>query len=95
MPDDPNNKPEKDCPFICPLCGSDGYVAIHVKRPGGNWYRTPFYRCFGCSVVFTQPRAFTQQRKLTRVIREAMGGALMARPQAATYSPFRRAIAAC
>jgi hypothetical protein len=23
VPDDPNNKPEKDFPFTCPLCGSD------------------------------------------------------------------------
>jgi len=60
--------------LVCPLCGSDGYVAIHVRRPGGNWYRTPFYRCFGCSVMFEHPRAFAQQRKIVRDP-EVLGGA--------------------
>jgi hypothetical protein len=34
VPDDPNSKLENDFPFKCPLWGTDGYVAIHVKRPG-------------------------------------------------------------
>jgi hypothetical protein len=74
VPDDPNKKPEKDYPFICPLCGSDGYVAIHVQRPSGSWYRTPFYCCFGCSVMFRYPDVFSQQRKLVSDP-NAMGGA--------------------
>jgi hypothetical protein len=61
VPSDPS-KPEDDLPFTWPLCGTNQYVAIHVKRPGGNWYRAPFYRCFGCSVMFEQPRKFAQQR---------------------------------
>jgi hypothetical protein len=39
-------------PFLCPLCGSDAYVEVNVKRPSGEWYRTAFYKCFGCSVLF-------------------------------------------
>jgi hypothetical protein len=44
--------------FLCPVCGSDAYVAVHVRRPSGNWYRTPFHRCFGCSVLFEDPAIF-------------------------------------
>ena len=62
-------------PFLCPLCGSDSYVAIHVRRPSGNWYRNPFYRCFGCAVMFENPVAFTRSKKLVRDP-EAMGRAL-------------------
>jgi hypothetical protein len=53
-------------PFTCPLCGSDGYVAIHVQRPSSNWYRTPFYSCFGCRVMFDDPQLFSRQRKVIR-----------------------------
>lgn len=48
-------------PFKCPICASSAYVAVQVQRPSGNWYRTvstPFYRCFGCSVMFTDPDFF-------------------------------------
>jgi len=47
----------QDLPFKGPLCGSSKYVQVFVKRPSGNWYRTEFYRCFGCSVMFTDPVA--------------------------------------
>jgi hypothetical protein len=52
----------------------EGYVAIHVQRPSGSWYRTPFYRCFGCSVMFRHPDLFSQQWKITSDP-NAMGGA--------------------
>lgn len=52
--------------FKCPLCGTDGYVRIRVQRPNGHWYVTNFYQCFGCSVMFTDPVAFTRQRQLIR-----------------------------
>jgi hypothetical protein len=61
-------------PFLCPLCGSDSYVVIHVRRPSGNWYRTDFCACFGCSVMFQNPLAFSRQRKVVRDP-EAMGSA--------------------
>ena len=55
-------RPEEQLPFACPVCGSSKYTAVHVKRPSGNWYRTEFYRCFGCSVMFTDPVALTQHK---------------------------------
>ena len=60
-------------PFCCPLCGSDSYVDVHVRRPNGDWYRTSFFKCFGCAVMFHDPLAFTQQN---RHVRDpgAMGG---------------------
>ncbi len=45
-------------PFSCPICSSEKFVAVHVQRPSGAWYWTPFYRCFGCSVMFTDPSEF-------------------------------------
>jgi hypothetical protein len=50
--------PGAAAPFRCPVCGSGTYVAVHVRRPSGNWYRTPFYRCFGCTVMFEDPVMF-------------------------------------
>jgi len=52
--------------FKCPLCGSDGYTRVTVKKPNGHWYVTEFYHCFGCSVMFTDPVKFTQQKQLIR-----------------------------
>lgn len=49
-------------PFKCPVCGAAAFMAVHVRRPSGNWYRTPFYRCFGCSVMFEDPDAFAGNR---------------------------------
>jgi len=46
--------------FKCPLCGSKKYVAVRVQRPGGQWYVTPFYECFHCSVMFRDPHLFSQ-----------------------------------
>lgn len=50
--------------FKCPLCGTDGYTRVIVKKPNGHWYTTEFYHCFGCSVMFTDPVKFTQQRQI-------------------------------
>jgi hypothetical protein len=44
--------------FRCPICACDTYVAVQVRRPSGNWYRTPFYRCFRCTVMFEDPAMF-------------------------------------
>lgn len=46
--------------FKCPLCGSTKYVEVRVQRPGGNWYTTPFYKCFRCTAMFTDPLLFTR-----------------------------------
>lgn len=46
--------------FKCPLCGSRKYVPVIVQRPSGTWYTTSFYRCFSCSVMFTDPVVFAK-----------------------------------
>ena len=30
-----------------------------MQRPGGNWYVTPFFECFGCTVMFRDPVSFS------------------------------------
>jgi hypothetical protein len=42
------------------VCGSNKYVEVRVQRPGGNWYTTPFYQCFHCTVMFKDPISFTK-----------------------------------
>jgi len=41
------------------VCGALKYVRVRVKRADGSWYTTEFYRCFGCSVMFTDPELFS------------------------------------
>lgn len=48
--------------FRCRLCGANRYVQIKVKRSNGHWYSTPFFRCFGCSAMFTDPLDFAGLR---------------------------------
>ena len=48
--------------FECPLCGSNGYVRVRVKKPDGSWYTTEFYKCAGCTAMFTDPADFTNQK---------------------------------
>lgn len=50
--------------FLCPLCGTDAYTRVTVQKPNGQYYVTEFYHCFGCSVMFTNPVSFTQQRQV-------------------------------
>jgi hypothetical protein len=45
--------------FNCPLCGSNVCLEVHVRRPNGEDYRTSFYRCAGCSVMFLDPERFS------------------------------------
>jgi DNA-directed RNA polymerase subunit RPC12/RpoP len=47
--------------FKCPLCGSNGYVRVRVKKPDGSWYTTEFYKCASCTAMFTDPVEFTKQ----------------------------------
>ena len=48
--------------FKCPICGCKDYVPVKVQRPSGTWYTTPFYECFGCSVMFRDPVSFCGSR---------------------------------
>ena len=57
---------ERFTKFICPLCGTNAYVPVTVKKPNGAWYQTEFFKCFGCSVMFTNPADFTKQKQHIR-----------------------------
>ena len=45
--------------FICPICAFDAYCRIIVTRADHSRYVTPFWRCGGCQVVFTNPLTFS------------------------------------
>lgn len=47
-------------PFRCPICRSQIYMAVTVRRPSGKTYRTEFFECGGCSVMFRDPQKFTR-----------------------------------
>ncbi len=61
----PNNErtfnPAERPDFRCRACGCDRYVPVEARRDG-NWVRTPFYRCCGCSVMFHDPLDFSGLR---------------------------------
>lgn len=46
--------------FSCPLCHSFHYLPVYVKRPNGSEYRTEFYQCAACTVMFRDPVRFTR-----------------------------------
>ena len=49
--------------FECPVCGHRRYYRIIIPRERQPAYRTAFYGCFGCSMMFTDPYKFTQGAK--------------------------------
>ena len=52
--------------FECPVCKHRRFYRILVQRDRQAPYRTAFYGCFGCSVMFTDPYRFTQSVKTQR-----------------------------
>ena len=46
--------------FKCPLCDGRKYVEVRVQKPNGHWYRTEFFQCFTCSVMFRDPVLFSK-----------------------------------
>ncbi len=50
--------------FHCPVCGSEGYVHVSVKRPDDTWKTTSLFQCCGCSSVFLDPVKFTARTRL-------------------------------
>ncbi len=60
--DNPDFNPAERPDFRCRACGCDRYVPIEVKRRNGDWYRTPFYKCCGCTAMFTDPLDFAGLR---------------------------------
>jgi hypothetical protein len=53
MPDYPRNG-------RCPICLKTSYTEVVVKKPGGGHYRTEFFQCSGCSVMFRDPHEFVR-----------------------------------
>jgi DNA-directed RNA polymerase subunit RPC12/RpoP len=49
--------------FECPVCGHRRFYRVLVPRDGQTPYRTAFYGCVGCSIMFTDPYRFTQSVK--------------------------------
>jgi len=61
----PHQRPEPDgFSFVsgwrCPLCNATTYSQIEISRQGGSRYRTEFYECTGCTVMFRHPARFTR-----------------------------------
>ena len=52
--------PELPDDFRCPLCRSVKYERIVVKGRTGSSFVTEFFRCGTCTVMFTNPLAFTR-----------------------------------
>ena len=39
----------------CPICTCPDHASIDVVRPDGSLYRTDFFRCAACSMMFMEP----------------------------------------
>jgi predicted RNA-binding Zn-ribbon protein involved in translation (DUF1610 family) len=50
-------------PFECPICGSDGFKQVQIKRADGSWQLTQAYECTGCSTMFRERERFTKHRR--------------------------------
>jgi len=50
--------------FRCPLCGSTAYDHVFVRRRDGSMLQTQAYQCGGCSVLFKDPKKFTEQQQV-------------------------------
>ena len=44
----------------CPLCLGGAYAQVTVARPNGDAYRTSFFECARCSVVFRDAGRFSR-----------------------------------
>ena len=44
----------------CPLCNGTTYSQIEISRQSGTTYKTEFFQCSGCSVMFRHPGRFTR-----------------------------------
>jgi hypothetical protein len=47
--------------FVCPICASVNFKDVVVPRGEGH-YRTAFYECCSCSVMFHDPAKFSLDR---------------------------------
>ncbi len=46
--------------FRCPICRSQRYEAVVVRKATHKPYTTEFFECAGCSVMFRDPVRFTR-----------------------------------
>ena len=58
--------------FRCPLCNSTAYDFIYVRRADGSIFQTEAFQCGGCSVVFKDPKKFTEQKQAEGVVRHGV-----------------------
>lgn len=49
--------------FRCRVCGYEQYSPVRLKQSSGAWVGTGYWKCMGCSVMFTDPREFSTVRK--------------------------------
>jgi hypothetical protein len=58
--------------FRCPLCGSTAYDCVRVLHADGSILQTQAYQCGGTSVMFKDPKRFTDQKQVDGVVRHGM-----------------------
>lgn len=61
----PHQRPDSDSfdwvsGWRCPMCNSTAYSQVLVTRPDRSTYKTEFYECSGCTVMFRHPGRFTR-----------------------------------
>jgi transposase len=49
--------------FRCPLCSSNVYEQVMMRRPDGSSAATQSFQCAGCTVVFRDAARFTRCEK--------------------------------
>jgi len=49
--------------FCCRVCGYQQYSPVRLKQSSGAWVGTGYWKCMGCSVMFTDPREFSAIRR--------------------------------
>ena len=45
--------------FKCPVCHCSMFDSVIVSRPDGESYKTSFFRCAACTLMFMEPELFT------------------------------------
>ena len=48
-------------------------MPVTVTKSNGHFYRTEFYKCFGCSVMFTDPVQFAKRKRYERDVSPFLG----------------------
>ncbi len=56
--------------FRCPICRSQFYKEVVVAKAGGK-YKTEFFECSGCTVMFRDPVKFTKFEPFAAPVKDA------------------------